>query len=68
MLVKKTISEMFSTELSFAADTIAKWINKKIKIKILELDIYWKILLAETMVYVPFVTFHWNEDGNKNEQ
>lgn len=66
MLVKKTISEMFSTELSFAADTIAKWINKKIKIKILELDIYWKILLAETMVYVSFVTFHWNEDGNKN--
>ena len=66
MLVKKTISEMFSTELTFAADTIAKWINKKIKIKILELDIYWKILLAETMVYVAFVTFHWNEDGNKN--
>ena len=40
MLAKKTISEMFSTELSFAADTIVKWFNKKIKIKILELDIY----------------------------
>ena len=62
-----TISEMFSTELKFAADCLLAWFNKKFKNNNLELSIdatkklnmNSKIQLIGNLIHVVFVLFHY---------
>ena len=59
------ISEMFSTELKFAADCLLMWFNKKFKNNNLQLsndkklNMKSKIQLIVNLIHVVFVLFHY---------